>query len=489
MRKSLVETLDDIPRRLDILEIGGKKVKTSEQNIDERCQNCGRSTHLTENVEHTYVATILKRKAIRRGCAGAQVETIMPKDGIQETIQMILENGTVLNDLIDTGASVSLIPSNFVSSKPLSKSYYRLVSVFQTQTTPIGSTLDSQTNIHVTAMLSQNSHTFAKSKFDTNVAKDIDFPVYFVKDEPIKKTPYGIHINVIDEVKTQIDQMLQMSIIRPSNSPWLAPSLFFSILDMETDIGRFQSKEWISIKHDFSLGQALNTTNLTFGLLFRHISLQNVLRIVRGISTISLYTEKWLWRIFYISENFSKHLKYLVLNSNNLNASWLKVKIKFLGSLDSGSGICTYPSHVEAFLNCICPRKDDEHRRYLGTCNFIQEIDLTGSLLVSKHNNKYILVMVDHFSKWVEAVALPDQTAESASMAAYSNIFSRFVILKRIHSYVLVGVRVAMQPSTGHSPSMLIYGREIKTQSEMIFEKDFEEPYRNYHIYVDKLFD
>ncbi|KII62205.1 Retrovirus-related Pol polyprotein [Thelohanellus kitauei] len=160
--------------------------------------------------------------------------------------------------------------------------------------------------------------------------------------------------------------------------------------------------------------------------------------------------------------------------------------------------------------------------------------------------------MVDHFSKWVEAVALPDQTAESAARAVLSNIVSRFGVPKRIHSdcgsqfesiifshlcewlkinksrttpyhpmgnglvertnrtlkemlrqyvnqfqndwdqyldLVLMGIRVAKQSSTGYSPSMLIYGREIITPSEMIFEQDFEEPSHNYHVYVEKFID
>lgn len=53
-------------------------------------------------------------------------------------------------------------------------------------------------------------------------------------------------------------------------------------------------------------------------------------------------------------------------------------------------------------------------------------LDILGPLPKSHKGNSYVLLMVDQFSKWVEAVALPDQTAETVAKAAVDNFFSRF---------------------------------------------------------------
>ena len=38
-------------------------------------------------------------------------------------------------------------------------------------------------------------------------------------------------------------------------------------------------------------------------------------------------------------------------------------------------------------------------------------LDLIGPLPLTKKGNKYIVTLVDYFSKWPEATALPDKTA------------------------------------------------------------------------------
>ena len=53
-------------------------------------------------------------------------------------------------------------------------------------------------------------------------------------------------------------------------------------------------------------------------------------------------------------------------------------------------------------------------------------MDFLGPLPVTKNNNSYILVMVDQFTKWVECIALPSQTAEVTAQAAVNEFFSRF---------------------------------------------------------------
>ena len=53
-------------------------------------------------------------------------------------------------------------------------------------------------------------------------------------------------------------------------------------------------------------------------------------------------------------------------------------------------------------------------------------MDILGPLPKSHRGNLYVLLMVDQFTKWAEAVSLPDQTAETIARAAIDNFFSRY---------------------------------------------------------------
>jgi hypothetical protein len=52
--------------------------------------------------------------------------------------------------------------------------------------------------------------------------------------------------------------------------------------------------------------------------------------------------------------------------------------------------------------------------------------DLTGELPQTSRGNVYIMIMIEHFSKWVELVALPDKSSHSTSQAFLQQVLSRF---------------------------------------------------------------
>ena len=54
-------------------------------------------------------------------------------------------------------------------------------------------------------------------------------------------------------------------------------------------------------------------------------------------------------------------------------------------------------------------------------------------LPVSCHNNKYLLVIQDYFTKWAEALPLPDQTASRITRKLVE-VFSRFGLPDNVHS-------------------------------------------------------
>ena len=53
-------------------------------------------------------------------------------------------------------------------------------------------------------------------------------------------------------------------------------------------------------------------------------------------------------------------------------------------------------------------------------------LDFLGPLPRTENGNEYILMLVDSFTKWVECIPLPSQTAEVTARAAINDFFSRF---------------------------------------------------------------
>ena len=61
-------------------------------------------------------------------------------------------------------------------------------------------------------------------------------------------------------------------------------------------------------------------------------------------------------------------------------------------------------------------------------------IDILGPLPVSDKGNRYVLVVGDSFTRWIEAYALPDQTAQSIAHVLVYEFFSRFGPSLELHS-------------------------------------------------------
>jgi hypothetical protein len=53
-------------------------------------------------------------------------------------------------------------------------------------------------------------------------------------------------------------------------------------------------------------------------------------------------------------------------------------------------------------------------------------LDFAGPLPVTPRHNKYVLVMIEYFSKWIELVALPDKFSEGAAYSFLDRVLSHF---------------------------------------------------------------
>jgi hypothetical protein len=61
-------------------------------------------------------------------------------------------------------------------------------------------------------------------------------------------------------------------------------------------------------------------------------------------------------------------------------------------------------------------------------------IDILGELPETENGNKYILVIVDYFTKWTQAFALPNQTAQTIADTLMIHVFSLFGMPRQLHS-------------------------------------------------------
>ena len=55
----------------------------------------------------------------------------------------------------------------------------------------------------------------------------------------------------------------------------------------------------------------------------------------------------------------------------------------------------------------------------------VTSLDVTGPYLITPRKNKYLLTFIDHFTKYVEAFPIPDQSAETCARVYATQIVTR----------------------------------------------------------------
>jgi len=94
-------------------------------------------------------------------------------------------------------------------------------------------------------------------------------------------------------------------------------------------------------------------------------------------------------------------------------------------------------------LNCIVCRKVNgpSNKRKQALASYVSgepfarvQIDHYGPLPPSSNGNKYVLVLIDTFSKWVEAIPVPDTEAKTTANALVNGWISRFGVPLEVHS-------------------------------------------------------
>ena len=89
---------------------------------------------------------------------------------------------------------------------------------------------------------------------------------------------------------------------------------------------------------------------------------------------------------------------------------------------------------------CICIKPPNRYPRaqlqpiITGYPNQIVGVDLIGPLPVTPRDNRYILVMVDLFTKWCEATAIPNAEATTVAQALFDQWIARWGAPEQLHS-------------------------------------------------------
>lgn len=238
--------------------------------------------------------------------------------------------------------------------------------------------------------------------------------------------PYPMHLK--DEVESQIKELLDHGIIRPSRSPynspiWIVPKKtdasgkkkyrmvidyrklndvtiadkypipnindvlpqlakckWFSVIDLKSGFHQIPLKESDMKKTAFSVNNGkYEFTRLPFGLknapsIFQR-TLDDILREHIG-KICFVYIDD----IIIFAESEKTHLENLqtvfeTLELANMKVQldkchFLKKEVEFLGFLVSDSGIKTNPKRVEAINNCAIPKTLRDLRSFLGLANF-----------------------------------------------------------------------------------------------------------------------
>jgi hypothetical protein len=77
-------------------------------------------------------------------------------------------------------------------------------------------------------------------------------------------------------------------------------------------------------------------------------------------------------------------------------------------------------------------RSEDEELKSIPICELFYRIamDIVEPLPETKSRNKYILVAIDHYSKWCEANAIVDHGAKTVAKFLEDDIICRYGVLK-----------------------------------------------------------
>ncbi|BHF74590.1 hypothetical protein SprV_0501767600 [Sparganum proliferum] len=226
----------------------------------------------------------------------------------------------------------------------------------------------------------------------------------------------------------------------------LAGNIMFSTLDLASDYWQVEVRPSDGEKTAFAVPSGLyEFETMPFGLANAPSTFQRLMNQVLAqlIPTSCLV---YMDDIIVLGKDFDSHLKNIRAVFNSLRQAgltlkpskciFIKSRMKFLGHVVSAAGIETedekvtqirFKSPGHSYRAPLQPIKT-------GYPNERVAVDLVGPIASSAGGNRFILVMVDCFTKMAEAVPLPDASALTVARAIFNGWICRWGVPDQPHS-------------------------------------------------------
>ena len=269
-------------------------------------------------------------------------------------------------------------------------------------------------------MLKRNAKVFSKNDMDMGRTNLVKHHVKLTDPVPFKEAYRRIPPQMYDEVKTHLQEMLDLGAIRPSNSPWasaivlvrkkdgrlrfcidlrklnnrtvkdayslpriesildsLGGAQIFSTLDLKVGYWQVEMAEECKAYTAFTCGPLgfYECDTMPFGATNAPATFQRLMHDCLGELNMN-WCIVYLDDIIIFSDTKEEHLKRLEAVFQKLCAAGLKLKpskcfffreeIEYLGTVVSGKGISTNPKKIEAVSKWPTPKTVYDVRSFLG---------------------------------------------------------------------------------------------------------------------------
>ena len=269
-------------------------------------------------------------------------------------------------------------------------------------------------------MVKRNAKVFSKDDMDMGRTNLVKHHIKLTDPVPFKEAYRRIPPQMYDEVKTHLQEMLDLGAIRPSNSPWasaivlvrkkdgrlrfcidlrklnnrtvkdayslpriesildsLGGAQIFSTLDLKAGYWQVEMAEECKAYTAFTCGPLgfYECDTMPFGATNASATFQRLMHDCLGELNMN-WCIVYLDDIIIFSDTKEEHLKRLEAVFQKLCAAGLKLKpskcfffreeIEYLGHVVSGKGISTNPKKIEAVSKWPTPKTVYDVRSFLG---------------------------------------------------------------------------------------------------------------------------
>ena len=269
-------------------------------------------------------------------------------------------------------------------------------------------------------MLKRNAKVFSKDDMDMGRTNLVKHHIKLTDPAPFKEAYRRIPPQMYDEVKTHIQEMLDLGAIRPSNSPWassivlvrkkdgrlrfcidlrrlnnrtvkdayslpriesildsLGGAQIFTTLDLKAGYWQVEMAEECKAYTAFTCGPLgfYECDTMPFGATNAPATFQRLMHDCLGDLNMN-WCIVYLDDIIVFSDTKEEHIKRLEAVFQKLMAAGLKLKptkcfffrneIEYLGHVVSGKGISTNPKKIEAVTKWPTPKTVYDVRSFLG---------------------------------------------------------------------------------------------------------------------------